>query len=376
VGEKINQPYKKMEEGWLAYNPYRVNVGSIGIYTKDLKNEYISPAYVVFSCREKLLPEFLLFLFKTEHFNRIINQSTTGSVRQNLNFDILKTLEIPLPSPELQAEFLHQYFSINTKIQHYEKEAEKVKSEIENYLFNQLGISTITEQRSVIGFETTRYRDIIEWGINKITAGNVDKSNLFPTTSIQVNKELLIDAFRGKSPQYDDASNSFILNQKCVKWDKIEIEYTKGVDKSWLSRISKRFFTQTGDILVNSTGEGTIGRSCIVTKESEGYLYDSHVLCLRLNMNIINPCYWVYLFNSNYVQQQIDKLKSAQSTKQTELGISNIFKIQIPLPDLQVQNKIVEKISSIKNNYNKLVEKIEIMRTEALKDFEQKIFKP
>jgi len=80
-GKEINQVYKKMQTGWIAYNPYRVNVGSIGIKKTEHKNEYISPAYVVFSCKENLLPEFLFLVFKTKAFNRVINDNTTGSVR-------------------------------------------------------------------------------------------------------------------------------------------------------------------------------------------------------------------------------------------------------------------------------------------------------
>src|SRR3989337_871915 len=101
-GININQAYKRMEKGWLAYNPYRVNVGSIGMRTEEHQHEFISPAYVVFRCKENLLPDFLYKLFKTERFNKIINESTTGSVRQNLTIDILKMLDIALPPKNIQ----------------------------------------------------------------------------------------------------------------------------------------------------------------------------------------------------------------------------------------------------------------------------------
>ena len=87
-GSKIKQKYKKMEIGWIAYNPYRVNVGSIGIRTNAQKHEYISPAYVVFSCRSGLVPDFLFLVMKTNLFNKIIRENTTGSVRQNLSFSV------------------------------------------------------------------------------------------------------------------------------------------------------------------------------------------------------------------------------------------------------------------------------------------------
>ena len=130
-GANINQAYKKMEKDWLAYNPYRVNVGSIGMRTAAHQHEYISPAYVVFSCKETLLPDFLFKLFKTERFNKIINESTTGSVRQNLTFDILKTLDIALPPIDVQKKLLEAYYRKSEKALEQDikaKEKEKLKS--------------------------------------------------------------------------------------------------------------------------------------------------------------------------------------------------------------------------------------------------------
>ena len=63
-GKNINQPYKKVENGYFAYNPYRINVGSIGLKSNKQKYDYISPAYVVFSCQENLHPQYLEILLK------------------------------------------------------------------------------------------------------------------------------------------------------------------------------------------------------------------------------------------------------------------------------------------------------------------------
>jgi restriction endonuclease S subunit len=374
-GENINQSYKRMEKNWLAYNPYRVNVGSIGILTDDQKYNFISPVYVVFSCKEALLPDFLFTIFKTERFRKIINEHTTGSVRQSLTFDILKTLDIPLPSFEIQKEIWNKYYSRYKEALEYEKEVEKLKIKIENYLFDRLSILIRDVPKVSVGIKFIKYKDIIEWGINKIIAGDIDKSNLYPTVSIQTKKDLLIKIYRGKTPHYDDVSDIFILNQKCIKWDEIESQYAKGVSEKWINQIDKNIFTQIGDVLINSTGEGTIGRSCVVTKKMQGLLYDSHVLCLRLNKDIINPHYWVSLFNSKYVQQQIEKLKSAQSTNQTELGILNVLKIQIPFPDIGIQNLIVKEVAEMKKAANSLKEKAEVKYNDAIKTFEQIIFK-
>lgn len=71
-GNKIKQKYHIVKDNWLAYNPYRINVGSIGIKTPNLKGGYISPAYVVFSCKDTILPEYLWLMMKSAFFNKLI----------------------------------------------------------------------------------------------------------------------------------------------------------------------------------------------------------------------------------------------------------------------------------------------------------------
>ena len=102
-------------------------------------------------------------------------------------------------------------------------------------------------------------------------------------------------------------SNVFILNQKCVRWGSIGNAIRKTtVDPSWLESIDEENLTQEGDILINSTGEGTIGRAAVVDKDNTRLLYDSHVLLLRLNKNCIEPQYFELVFNSRYGQEQVE----------------------------------------------------------------------
>ena len=80
-----------------------------------------------------------------------------------------------------------------------------------------------------------------------------------------------------------------------------------------------------------------------------GLLYDSHILLLRLNKEKIYPRYFVYVFNSKYGQEQVENVKSAKTTKQTELGVENLKKIQIPIPPLHVQKQIVSELEIMYN---------------------------
>jgi restriction endonuclease S subunit len=184
-----------------------------------------------------------------------------------------------------------------------------------------------------------------------------------------------IDAvFRGKSPKYKEDGNRTILNQKCNRWNNVEIEHVKKVDDNWFNSVDENFKTIENDILINSTGEGTIGRSSIVTKKFENFLCDSHILLLRLKKELINPLFIVYQFNSIFIPKQIEQIKSAQSTKQTELGIDNLLKIKFAIPDLESQTKIVNHINTQKAEIMKLRTQVECLRKQAKTDFEAAIF--
>ena len=108
-GRNIKQPYKIVKNDFIAYNPYRVNVGSIGIKKSSLNNDYISNAYVVFSTKEMLLADYLYLLMHTSKFNQLIRDNTTGSVRQTLSFENLCKIAVPVPTISEQKEILQKY---------------------------------------------------------------------------------------------------------------------------------------------------------------------------------------------------------------------------------------------------------------------------
>lgn len=372
-GSKINQPYKIVKNGFLAYNPYRINVGSIGLKTENQKYKYISPAYAVFSCKKGLLPEFLYILFRTNKFNELIRDNTTGSVRQTLSFTSMGNIRIPLPSLEIQAEFVKKY---NDKIKLAEEQETKVlqlENDIEKYLFEILGLK-INKNMACAKLQFINFSNIRLWGIDKILGNNAFVSDKYKLQSLLENANLYQEAFRGKSPKYKDSTNAIILNQKCNRWNSIDLQYAKTVSEEWLNSINDNFKTKENDILVNSTGEGTIGRATYIDKNHTNLLYDSHMLLLRLNTELVNPLYYTYLLNSSFGQEQINYIKSAQSTKQTELGIDNLKLIEFPYPSIDIQNEIVAHIEELSENIVNLRKQSKKNRIAAQEEFEKELF--
>lgn len=98
--------YKLLKRGFLAYNPMRLNIGSIGFVRSSSEEGITSPDYVVFVCGQSLLPEFVYHYLRSEPGRHAINQKTKGSVRFRLYYDQLASIEIPCPEDlELQRKF-------------------------------------------------------------------------------------------------------------------------------------------------------------------------------------------------------------------------------------------------------------------------------
>ena len=151
--------------------------------------------------------------------------------------------------------------------------------------------------------------------------------------------------YRGLGPKYELNSNYKFINQKCIKWGSIENQFCKTVSKESFERFSNDKLIKIYDLLINSTGEGTIGRCSTASQNIVGLGYDSHVLLIRPILCLNS--YYQILLNSNIGQNQINEAKGAKTTKQTELGVEKTRTILIPLPPLAEQKRIVAKVEEL-----------------------------
>ncbi|GEM67167.1 type I restriction-modification protein subunit S [Sphingobacterium mizutaii NBRC 14946 = DSM 11724] len=97
VASKDVTNYKVVSLGEFAYNPSRINIGSIALL-KNFKEGIVSPMYVVFKVKEELNREFFNYLTKLKSFNDNIKKWSSGSVRETLNYEDLVLFKYSIPS--------------------------------------------------------------------------------------------------------------------------------------------------------------------------------------------------------------------------------------------------------------------------------------
>ena len=116
--------YKIVNKGDFAYNPARVNIGSLG------RNEFdfdgcVSPVYVVFSVLDGYENYFDLFR-KTDFFKDSVASLAIGGVRQSLSYDDLSLIEIIIPSENIVEKFNNLYNQMKKTIKANKKESSRL----------------------------------------------------------------------------------------------------------------------------------------------------------------------------------------------------------------------------------------------------------
>lgn len=147
---------------------------------------------------------------------------------------------------------------------------------------------------------------------------------------------------RGKAPVYTNKSNVLVFAQKCnLKRGGINIDLAQYLDETTLKKYSVDEFLRINDIVINSTGTGTLGRVGILHKDCFSQIInivpDTHVTVVRVHDAIVSD----YVFITLKQMQAIIETKGEGSTNQKELRPEYIKKIFIPIPPYNEQIRIV-----------------------------------
>ena len=167
-------------------------------------------------------------------------------------------------------------------------------------------------------------------------------------TYVRLNDVVAIEIKRGKSPKYDEKGEALAFAQKCnSKYDGIQLKLAKHLSNESLSRYKEHENMKDYDIVINSTGGGTLGRVGLYREyynQLNVPVYpDSHVTIIRAKNNV----------NSSYLYLYVKKLSpyletlGEGSTNQTELKPQVLKDLLVPLPPIEEQARIVAKVDEI-----------------------------
>lgn len=289
-------------------------------YVDFIPDNYIASTklMIIRANQERVLPLYLYYFLKSQPVIdelQMLAETRSGTFPQ-ITFSELSNLLIPVPSLIIQERIVGILKSIDDKI--------ALNNKINDNL----------EQQAEALFKA--------WFFDYLPFGGEMPQEWTESTI----EELTSLVSRGIAPKYTEDSDQVIINQKCIRDHRIDLSLArthtpKKINEKWL---------QFGDLLINSTGEGTLGRTAQVWFNPEKMTVDSHVTIVRPKSKEL--IYYIGFWGLLH-EREIESLHTG-STGQTELPRERIKAMELVLPDqatLAKFNAIVQPMTeTIVNN--------------------------
>lgn len=349
------------------------NIGKAARIIKDYTN--ITVGGFVFIIRtflnDDILSKYLMFsMFSTDIIMQLKSfTKKSGQAFYNLGREKFKNMPFPLPPFAEQKRIVARIEELMILVDQYEEkqiELEKIEKEFPDKLKKSI-LQYAIQGKLVQQIDTEEPASVL---LKKIKAekqelikqGKIKKEKPLPFINedekpfeipnswewVRIDEIVEKSIKRGKSPKYTSFSDTFVFAQKCnAKTGNINLLLAQHLDESALPKYPQDEFMQHNDIVVNSTGNGTMGRVGIF-KDSDNpvnkrIVPDSHVTVVR-TFDLLDSRYIYYYFKSK--QSYLESMGDG-STNQTELKPYIIRSLLIPLPPLAEQQRIVIRVEEL-----------------------------
>lgn len=317
----------------------------------------------ILDCPEKEVLDYVAFLINSMSLEDYI----TGSAQPKLNQDNLNKIEIPLPPLEEQRRIIAQVnlwqrclMKLETSENELNESVESAKSKILDLAIH--GKLVPQDANDEPASELLKR-------INPKAVASCDNPHYVEPYDLPDGwiwcklMDLCTFLSRGKSPKYSERDTTYpVFAQKCnLKEGGISLENARFLEPTSIDRWPDVYHLQTGDVLVNSTGTGTVGRTRLFNESCLGsypfVVPDSHVSVVRTHSDIVSE-YIFALMSSSWIQAYLEN-NLAGSTNQKELYIGVLQNVDVPLPPIMEQKRIADKIETLYQQLDGIANHIE-----------------
>ena len=267
-------------------------------------NGICSGDITVFRAKSNLLPELLPFIVNNDKFFDYAIQHSAGGLSPRVKFKDLANYEFLLPPKDQQAQLAELLWAMD---------------------------EVIEREKQVLNSLDTNYECLV----NEIYRDNPKIIKL---------KNIQLDYFKGISLDDKNDGDYLLAPSGAVFPGYLKKESLKKV-KVDNDRLLDKIIIKN-DILFNTGGVGTLGRSHFFNKENQKYFCDSFVLVIRIKDSNFLSKFIYYLFQSNLIKNQIIQ-NTKGTTGITSISVDGILNFKIPNKKIEYQEKFVKELDAI-----------------------------
>lgn len=346
--------YKIVPLNAVAYNKMRMWQGAVGVNTLTIG--IVSPAYIVAIPNEKILPNFVSYLFKSKIMIGEFDKNSYGLCldMNNLRYDDFRNIKIPLPPLQEQKEIAEFLDKKCEKIQNYINKKQKLITllqEKKQALINEAVCGRVACHTERSEVSTTAYKP-----------SGIEYLGLIPHHWEVKKLKILFSLGNGLNITKQDFVSYGI---PCVSYGEIHSKYPCRLDTSIhkLPYVSETYLADKpqslltkGDFVFADTSEDIEGSGNFTSIQSYVPVFAGyHTIILKPKTSEINDLYFSFLFDSFGIRSQIRK--EVCGVKVFSITKSILKEIQCLLPPLQEQKEIAEFLDSKVAQIDSVIEK-------------------
>ncbi len=309
VASKDKTTYKIVPQGCFAYNPSRINVGSVD-WQRNEERVIVSPLYNVFSVSEELDQEYLYYYLKSDFALQRIRAVATGSVRDNLKLEMLKEFPILLPPKNDQKTIANNLDRVKRIIELRKSEIDKMNELIKARFVEMFGDVMHNDRK----WECKQFSDITTSRLGK-----------------------MLDA----KHQTGTCKYPYLANFN-VQWFRFELDNLNEMDFNEKDR--EEFCLEDGDLLVCEGGE--IGRCAVWHNQVKKCFFQKALHRVRCNQDIILPDYLAWWFKYNCENGGFAAIEGAKATISHLTGVK-MKMLDVTVPAIELQEQFADFIKQV-----------------------------
>ena len=299
VASKDKSTYKIVPRGYFAYNPSRINVGSVD-WQKYEDRVIVSPLYVVFGVSDRLDRQYLLHYLKSDMMLSFIKEYATGSVRDNLKLADLRKFSINLRPVEEQRQIAATLDKIEDLIAKRRQQLDKLDELVKSRFIEMFG-------------------DIV------LNPFNWEKELLGTVCNVRDGTH--------DSPKYYEIGYPLVTS-KNVTSGKIDLTGCSLICEADFKKINERSKVDIGDIIMPMIG--TVGNPVIVNVEPNFAIKNVSLIKFKDYSRVLNIFIQV-LLQSDYFDDAV--LHKVRGGTQKFISLGDIRNLAIIVPPMELQQQ-------------------------------------